>query len=292
MYEWARDIERQRDCAEIRAALTIPMEDRLRIGGLKNLISGVTTVVHHDAYYRCFERHFAVRVVRNYAWAHSLGLNNNVSESYRSTSHRTPWMIHAAEGVSENVAREVDELERLGAIGRNTILVHALAATVSQMKTACDKGAGIVACPVSNRFLYGRTLDFASVPQGMRLALGSDSAATSSAGILADLRLLRMLVNWPEEKVWSLVTTSPAEMLGLDIHSGDAVVLREGEAALVIIDGEVRFCQEEFASLLGKGPVRIRVGGRVKFLSPRIQVPWKSLARAAEWTPYLKDWEL
>src|SRR5215467_10569005 len=102
MYEWARDIERQRDCAEIRAALTIPMEDRLRIGGLKNLISGVTTVVHHDAYYRCFERHFAVRVVRNYAWSHSLGLNNNVSESYRSTSHRTPWMIHAAEGVSEN----------------------------------------------------------------------------------------------------------------------------------------------------------------------------------------------
>jgi hypothetical protein len=42
----------------------VPREERLLIGGVKNLLSGVTTVAHHDPLYSCLqEATFPVRVV-------------------------------------------------------------------------------------------------------------------------------------------------------------------------------------------------------------------------------------
>jgi cytosine/adenosine deaminase-related metal-dependent hydrolase len=289
-YQWAAEIEGQRDAPEIQAALAIPLEDRLRIGGLKNLLSGVTTVAHHDPYNSCFEGQFPVRVVRNYSWSHSLSLDTKALETFRGTPPETPWMIHAAEGITERAAQEMQELERLGLLAANTVLVHALAASPAQMLTVRGKGASIIACPVSNQFLYGRTLDFSALPAGLRLALGSDSAATSSSGILEDLQALRSLVDWPEEKLWTIVTTAPANILRLPSGLSDLVALRDGEPALVVIDGDVRLSGEEFRHLFDEEPRRIRIRGHVDFLSKRIRVPWKSVERAAEWTPYLRRW--
>jgi cytosine/adenosine deaminase-related metal-dependent hydrolase len=290
MYEWTNDIEAQRSRADIRAALRIPIEDRLQIGGLKNLISGVTTVVHHDDYHPCLDQQFPVRVLRNYSWSHSLGLDFHAVETFRRAAGQRPWMIHAAEGSSDRASGEIDEMDRLGMIAGNTLLVHALAATASQIEIIRNKRAGIVACPVSNQFLYGRTINFKSLPPDVRLALGSDSAATSSPGILSDLQALRRLVNWSEEKIWSLLTTSPAEMLGVPVQSADAVVLRDGVPVLVVVNGDIRLCETEFEYLPGDRPLRITINDRVKFISREVKVPLKSLRRAAEWTPYLSRW--
>src|SRR5262245_35553083 len=219
MYEWAADI--QHDSPEIRRALKIPIEDRLRIGGLKNLISGVTTVAHHDTYHPCFENRFPVRVGRNYSWSHSPGFDTNAAATFRNTPCETPWMIHVAEGVSERASAEIDGLERIGLVAQNTVLIHALAATPSQMERIRDHGASIVTCPVSNRYLYGTTFDFNALPAGSRIALGSDSAATSSPGILEDLKVVCSLVDWPEQRLWSMVTVSPRSILRLPPYHQD-----------------------------------------------------------------------
>jgi hypothetical protein len=70
---WARDIYHP-GRSPIREQLRVPKPVRLWWGALKNLLSGVTTVCHHNPYEReVFGVDFPVRVVRRFSWAHSLG---------------------------------------------------------------------------------------------------------------------------------------------------------------------------------------------------------------------------
>src|SRR5579863_4968374 len=68
---WARDIHHP-DEPPVKQHVQVSKLLRLRWGGIKNLISGVTTVAHHNAYHAVFrEPNFPVRVVKCYGWAHS-----------------------------------------------------------------------------------------------------------------------------------------------------------------------------------------------------------------------------
>ena len=90
----------------IRAAQRHPLAARLFIGALKNLLSGVTTVAHHNPRYREIGRRFPVRVLRRYGWAHSFTLEGhpvgargepggNVRERCLATPPDVPFMVHA-----------------------------------------------------------------------------------------------------------------------------------------------------------------------------------------------------
>ncbi len=290
VYEWAAEIEEQMNSRQIRECKSIPMEDRLRIGGFKNLISGVTTVAHHNPYHPCFDREFPVRVVQDYGWSHSLGLDPGAPETFRRTASGFPWIIHAAEGVSDRARQEIDQLEQHGMLAPNTVLVHGLGAVPEQHQLMADKGASLVSCPVSNLYLYGQTLEFGRLPAKLQIALGSDSAATASSGLLEDIQMLRKLADWQEEELWAAVTTVPNEILRIHGQNrADLVVLRDHVPALVVIDGIAVYGDEEFRDLFEEPTSRIIVRGEPKLLSKRIKLPRKSLARAAEWTPYLRE---
>src|SRR5438093_13677458 len=59
---WARDIYHPKQ-SPIRDHLRVPLPVRLRWGGIKNLLAGVTAVCHHNPYEaRVLEREFPVRV--------------------------------------------------------------------------------------------------------------------------------------------------------------------------------------------------------------------------------------
>ncbi len=61
---WARDIYHP-GCSPVKEHLQVPMETRLRWGAVKNLLSGVTTVCHHNPYHApVFSRGFPIRVAR------------------------------------------------------------------------------------------------------------------------------------------------------------------------------------------------------------------------------------
>ena len=51
MYEWADEIYNPEQ-PPISNVLRVRLRDRLRWGAVRNLIAGVTTVMHHDPYYR------------------------------------------------------------------------------------------------------------------------------------------------------------------------------------------------------------------------------------------------
>src|ERR1700761_4915358 len=103
---WARDIYRPHQ-APVKQQLKVPKALRLRWGGIKNLISGVTTVAHHNAFYPVFlEPSFPVRVVKRYGWAHSIQFSPDWEARFRGTPAGYPFVIHAAEGTDEAASRE------------------------------------------------------------------------------------------------------------------------------------------------------------------------------------------
>jgi hypothetical protein len=207
---------------QIREKSRHRLSDRLFIGGLKNVLAGVTTVAHHNPIYREFGLHFPVRLVDRYGWAHSLALEHGpvgahgepggvVAERFRSTPCSVPFIVHAAEGVDDRAASEVDVLDAAGALAGNTVLVHGLAIDPPGWHQLFERGVALVWCPASNQFLFGRTLCMGRVLDTRaargRVCIGSDSRVTGSRDLLDELRiaatahpasddLLRMVSTW------------------------------------------------------------------------------------------------
>ncbi len=78
--DWIDDINHRRSTdPEFAARLSVPLHARQLHGGLKNILSGVTTVAHHDpldaVLLAC---DFPTRVVANIGWAHSLAIDGEL----------------------------------------------------------------------------------------------------------------------------------------------------------------------------------------------------------------------
>jgi len=114
--EWIRDFNaRVAVGQEFAARRASPRDGRLLLGGIKNLLSGVTTVAHHDPFFPILSSpEFPTQVLESYGWSHSLEIDGDdkVRAAYRSTPSDTPWIIHAAEGVDAAAAAEFDRLRR------------------------------------------------------------------------------------------------------------------------------------------------------------------------------------
>src|SRR5580704_8503062 len=77
--EWAADIFHP-GASPVREHLSVPKPVRLAWGGLRNLLSGVTTVAHHNPYDPdTFDHNFPVRVIRRFGWAHSLDFSPDLA---------------------------------------------------------------------------------------------------------------------------------------------------------------------------------------------------------------------
>ena len=121
---WARDIYHP-DRSPVREHLRVPKRVRLWWGALKNLLAGVTTVCHHNPYEpEIFGRDFPVRVVRRFAWAHSLEFEPRLAERFRRAPAAYPFVVHGGEGVDAQARRELHALDRIGALDSRTAIVH------------------------------------------------------------------------------------------------------------------------------------------------------------------------
>jgi cytosine/adenosine deaminase-related metal-dependent hydrolase len=275
--EWIVDVtaNRGRD-AVLDAAEALALETRMLAGGIKNLLSGVTTVAHHGSFHATFED-FPVRVVRNYGWAHSLGLasDGEVRDSYQRTPASWPWIIHAGEGVDAAAAAELARLDHLGCLGARSVLVHAVGFRGAQQDRLIAAGAAVVWCPASNLFLFARTLDPGKLLAAGRLGLGSDSRLSGANDLLAELRCARAAAPACAVHLEALVTRHNARLLRL----GDRGVLTAGALAdltilpagmalagarradlrMVMLGGVMRYGDAAYASALGPhsncGPV-------------------------------------
>jgi len=204
----------------IREGRSQPLRDRLLVGGLKNLLSGVTTVSHHNPLYRELGRWFPVRVVRRYGWAHSFFLERGpeIEKAYRKTPRDAPFLIHLAEGFDANAREELSRLRELGCLGENTVLVHGVGLSPEDWISVRRAGAGLVWCPSSNLFLLGRTApldDFLDREPASRtsIALGTDSRLSGARDLLEELRVARAAASVEPADLLRMVTANAANLL-------------------------------------------------------------------------------
>lgn len=215
--EWIADFQPRfgRD-PDLAAARPETLADRVWVGGLKNLLSGVTTVCHHNPMHRPLRRRFPVRVVRKLGLSHSIQIDGvHVALSYRRTPGHWPWIIHAAEGVDADARGEIDTLRRLRCLGDNTVLVHGVGLDEAGAEHVLALGAALVWCPSSNEFLFGRTANVRRFSAAARLAVGTDSRLSGEGDLLDELRAAERTRQLPAAQLVRAVTADAASVLRL-----------------------------------------------------------------------------
>jgi len=290
--EWSADIDARRasDVVLVSCA-SVPRVDRLIMGALKNLLSGVTTVVHHDASYpEMFAPDFPVHVPVAYGWAHSLTLDGEIGvrQSHAATPSGTPWFIHAGEGGDTAAREELPRLIALGVLEPNTVLVHGVAFDAGDRARLVERRAGLVWCPGSNHFLLGRSAEVRELIHEGLLALGSDSRLSGERDLLDELRFARSLGEVADDALESLVTTRAARLLRLAdrgvLRAGavaDFIVmprdarlgeLRRADLRCVCVRGEMRYGDHDLAEILLTPSSRVfaTVDGRAKCVDARV----------------------
>jgi hypothetical protein len=227
--EWIADL-RPRLSADpaIRDGRAHPLVERLFVGALKNLLAGVTMVAHHNPFYAEMRRTMPIRVVRRYGWAHSFGLERQpagargepggeIAARWRSTPADAPFMVHLAEGIDADAGGELPRLEALGCLKPNTVIVHGVAIDRDGWRRMARAGAGLVWCPSSNTFLFGRTANVRDLldlnGHAPAVALGTDSRVTGSRDLLDELRAAREAADVSAEELFAMVTTRAAALL-------------------------------------------------------------------------------
>jgi cytosine/adenosine deaminase-related metal-dependent hydrolase len=283
--EWIDDLRPViRTDRHVRRNVAYPLRDRLFIGGLKNLLSGATTVAHHNPLYHGIWRAVPVRVVRRFGWAHSLwmekqpvGANGepggDVRERWRRTPGNRPFIVHAAEGIDGRAAEEIERLQALGCISPNTVLVHGVALTAAAWQGVVGRGASLVWCPRSNDFLFGRTapvralLDAAPASRG-RICLGTDSRITGSRDLLDELRHAHAVGAVGADELLHMVTCAPAAALRL---SGAGTLRRGGPADLIVIPRLAASATAALVTAHRRNVQLVVVGGRPLFGEQRFQ---------------------
>lgn len=314
--EWVEDMRpRLQTDPNLLAGKSRPLADRLFIGGLKNLLAGATTVAHHNPFYRELRGPFPVRVLRHYGWAHSLYLQNgqagangesagDVVQRYRATPSSRPFMVHLAEGVGESARAELAQLDRLGCLGPNTVLIHGVGIDAQGWRRVVQRGAGLVWCPASNLFLLGASIDLTGLAKRPRseaergedlsrltVALGTDSRLTGSRDLLDEMHVAAAARQFSPLEIFRMVTTSaacllrlpyagritpglPADLLILPPLAADpyhTLLAAERKAVrLAMVGGQPRYGAPELAeafSARGVKPACARVDGALRLLA-------------------------
>ncbi len=265
--EWAEDIHRSH-AAEIARHRRVPKEVRLWWGGIRNLLCGVTTVCHHNPYDPdVFTREFAVRVLRNYGWAHSLPLEPGAALKKKTTPKGQPFLIHLAEGIDEQSSKEIFDLHRIGALDKNTVIIHGLGLGEKGFAALRAAYAGLIWCPSSNLFLFGKSMLPAEIAKLPKVSLGSDSSLTAEGDLLDEVRCANERLQTPAPELYRYVTRQPAQLLGLTNGEGtfrvggiaDLIAVRDTgsspaqtlcklsyrEIELVLLDGRVQLASAE-----------------------------------------------
>jgi len=307
-YEWIDGFDAHRKSPDVVAAVQIPSDIRHWHGGLKNILSGATTVGHHDPWTPAFDDpEFPVGVLSDFGWSHSLRLGGTcpgeppkygraVYASFLTTPPTFPWIIHLAEGVDDVCAAELGRLEELGCLADNTVIVHGVGLTAGDVARVIDRNASVVWCPSSNLEMFGRTMDRCEAFKTGRVALGTDSRLTGARDLLEELRVAAANCDLTAQALVRLVTADGAEVLrmppvgGLQIDQlSDCVIVRAGadpyEALLstsrstiraVVRRGEPVVADPDFADWFahcGVDTVRATLDGQPKLIARSIARP-------------------
>ncbi len=257
--DWAKDVYRP-DEPPVSEQLKLAKPLRLLWGGIKNLISGVTTVLHHNPYDPVFDAGFPVRVLRRFGWSHSLAFSRDVAADYAGTPPGAPFLIHACEGTDACASDEIYRLDAAGVLGPSTVLVHGVALDPTGLNLVKQRGSSLVWCPSSNYFTLGKSLSREVLDCGIPIALGTDSALTAAGDLIDEMEVAQHEV--AVERLYGMVTEGAAHVLRL--QDGEGTIRDGGVADLLLVRDRGGAPASALPCLR---PEAVFVGGEIKLAS-------------------------
>jgi cytosine/adenosine deaminase-related metal-dependent hydrolase len=211
-----------------------------------------------------------------------------VRQSHAATPADVPWFIHAGEGTDAAAASELAQLEALQVLTPNAVLVHGIAFDAEARARLIERRVGLVWCPGSNSFLYGRAPAVGDIARAGLLALGSDSRVSGERDLLDELQFAHRSGEVDEALLESLVTTSAARLLRISdrgvLRAGaiaDLIVLprdarlwelRRADLRCVLARGAMRYGDSDYADCMlpAESYVPVIVDGRRKYLATSV----------------------
>jgi cytosine/adenosine deaminase-related metal-dependent hydrolase len=202
--DWGADIHTQNK-ELIRSITSIPRQLSVQWGIFKNILSGVTTVVHHGD--KVEQRNSLVDIKQDDQSIHSVMRGINWRRQLIDPRNRKlPVAIHIGEGTDLSMQKEIDSLLRWNLWKRPLIGIHGIGMTEKQ--AAAFKA--LVWCPVSNCFLYGQTAAVEKLGRYTTILFGSDSTLTGSWNFWDHLRFARSTGKVSDEQLYDMVTARAA----------------------------------------------------------------------------------
>lgn len=300
-YAWIAAFQAHFAEPAVAAALRLPKALRLRHGALKNLLAGTTCVAHHDPWHAALDAlDFPVALLRDYGWSYAPGwpgYGPPMQASFAATPADRPWLIHLAEGTDATAQAELDQLDALGCLASNSVLVHGVGLRERDIDRVIASGAAVVWCPTSNHALLGRSLDPRRLHAAGRLALGSDSRLSGARDLLEEMRGVVERGELGPLQLLELVTSAAARILRLPARGhlapgarADLVIVedRGGDPATsltgigrrdvraVVRDGVPRVADPDFAdwfAAAGVDAVPVTLDGKPKLLAAALAEP-------------------
>lgn len=221
--EWSNDVFKPNE-SPVSDIESVPIGDRLLFGGLKNLISGVTTVVHHNPWKAILgNSDFPVKVLKDYRWNHSLAFGKKSDKP----QGKLPFIIHVAEGIDDTAGAELKILKAREMLTENSVLVHCIQLDENDLVLVDKCKPSIIWCPASNIFMFNKTANIQKLKSITKVALGSDSTMTGSPTLLQEMHVANSTNLATQQEVYEMVTSIPASIfkLGSGIEIGTSADL-------------------------------------------------------------------
>ena len=282
-------------------------EDLYALSGYKCLFSGVTTVNDHFPHNLNSQilPTLPIRAIQEYAIAHEstsydLKWGDGVEAEHKYAVEKNwPFITHLCEGFDNESMHSLGVLEKNGILDSSCLFIHCIAFSDEDIKKVAKAGASVSWCGFSNMFMFNVTAKVRKMmKEGVNVTIGTDSSATGSANLLAEIKYDRNLYrnlygeDLPPKRIFEMVTVNSAKAFRMqdkigtleEGKLGDILVLRANEddayenlvnAEMEDIEllllcgkpvyGETRFL-DIFDGKLPQGYTVINVGNREMFV--------------------------
>lgn len=282
-------------------------ENLYALSGYKCLFSGVTTVNDHFLHSLNSQilPTLPIRAIQGYGIAHEctsydLKWGDGIEiEHERAVKNNWPFITHLSEGFDEEAMHSIEKLKSLKVLDSHCLFIHCIAFSDEDIESTAKAGASVSWCGFSNMFMFNVTAKIRKMLKaGVNVTIGTDSSATGSANLLAEIKYDRELYrklygeDLPAEKLFEMTTINAAKAFRMQDQIGsldegklgDIIVLKakngdpyenlvnagmEDIELLVLagmpLYGELRFL-DIFDGKLPHGYTQIKVGNKAMFV--------------------------
>ena len=153
---------------------------------------------------------------------------------------------HQEETIRDRGLRQVEWLERMGCLGPDVQMVHAVWLSDREIELAAEFGAQVVHCPVSNMYLASGVARVPEMRQrGITVALATDGPGSNNnqdmietlktTALLHKVSTLDAMILQPEDILW-MACREGAEVFGQADQLGSLEVGKKADVVLVDLD--------------------------------------------------------